>query len=145
MFKRLFITALAAATLVSIGYAQEPAGKITIPVNKTTASNGKLMYSNYCAPCHGVNGRGEGPVASELKVPPTDLSMLAKDNNGKYPAMHVIAVLRFGAETGFAHGSAQMPVWGPILGGMDHTMGSPDAQTLRITNLARYVETLQVK
>jgi hypothetical protein len=42
-----------------------------------------------------------------------------------------------------AHGSAEMPVWGPILGKMN--LSSPQDKLLRISNLSRYLETLQVK
>jgi hypothetical protein len=42
-----------------------------------------------------------------------------------------------------SHGTAEMPVWGPILGKMDQT-NSQD-RLLRISNLSRYLETLQVK
>jgi mono/diheme cytochrome c family protein len=144
MFKRLFFTALAAAFVVSMGYAQQSTTKVNIPVNKTPAYSGKQMYTSYCAPCHGVDGRGNGPVAAALKVAPSDLTLLSKDHNGKFPSTHVMAVLQFGAETP-AHGTAQMPIWGPIFGQMDHPAMNQDVQTLRISNLTRYVETLQAK
>lgn len=144
MFKRLFFTALAAAVFVGMGYAQQSTTKVTIPVKRTPAYSGKQMYTNYCAPCHGVNGQGSGPVAAALKFAPSDLTVLSKDHNGKFPSAHIISVLQFGTETP-AHGSAEMPVWGPIFGQMDHPDATQDTQTLRISNLARYVETLQAK
>ena len=144
MFKRLFFTALAAAVVVGMGYAQQSTSKVTINVKKTPAYSGKQMYTSYCAPCHGVDGRGNGPVADSLKVAPADLSVLSNDHNGKFPATHVISVLQFGSEAP-AHGSKEMPVWGPIFGQMDHPDASQDTQALRISNLTRYIETLQVK
>jgi hypothetical protein len=36
-----------------------------------------------------------------------------------------------------------MPVWGPILGKMSQT--NPQDRMLRISNLSRFLETLQVK
>jgi mono/diheme cytochrome c family protein len=99
------------------------------------------MYVNYCAPCHGVDGRGQGPVASALKTPPVDLTVLSKQP-WKIPRYAHRSVLQNGAEIP-SHGSAEMPVWGPILGKMNQT--NPQDRMLRISNLSRYLETMQVK
>ena len=98
------------------------------------------MYTSYCAPCHGVDGRGNGPAAAALKTQPTDLTGLQKNNHGKFPDAHIVAILQFGTELP-AHGSAKMPVWGPILGKMNQT-NAQDKQ-LRISNLSRYLESIQ--
>jgi len=114
------------------------------PMKHTAADSGEEMYKEYCAVCHGKEGKGDGPAASELKTPPTDLTMLAMHNDGKYPAEHVAAVLRFGTETP-AHGTADMPIWGRLLG-TTHTRGTEPAMVqLRIRNLTHYIETLQMK
>ena len=138
--KRFTLAAMAAALAAGMGYAQTNP-KVTIPVNKTPANSGKQMFVNYCAPCHGVDGKGHGPAASALKLPPADLTLLSKNNNGQFPDKHVAAVLKFGAQTP-AHGSAEMPVWGPVLGKMDRP--NPEDEQLRISNLIRYIKTLQV-
>ena len=142
MLKRLLVTAFTAMLAVGIGYADQSNAKVTIPVNKTSATSGKQMYANYCASCHGVNGKGDGPAAAALKMPPTDLTVLSKNNNGKFPDAHIVAVLQYGAEIP-SHGSAEMPVWGPILGKMDKA--NPELKQIRISNLSRYLETLQAK
>ena len=142
MLKRLLLFAMAACVVLAVGFANEPAGKVVIPVNKTSPTDGKQMYTSYCAPCHGADARGHGPAASALKQPPTDLTGLAKANHGKYPDTHVVSVMRFGADVP-AHGSAEMPVWGDIFGKMNKT--NPQEKDLRATNLSRYLETLQVK
>jgi len=51
-------------------------------------------------------------------------------------------VLQSGAEIK-AHGTPEMPVWGPILGKMNQT--NQQERMLRISNLSRYVQSLQVK
>jgi mono/diheme cytochrome c family protein len=141
--KRMFFAAMAAATLaITLGYADQTTGKVIIPVTKTNPTSGKQMYTSYCAPCHGVDGRGNGPAASALKTAPADLTGLAKANHGKFPDTHILTVLKFGSEMP-SHGSAEMPVWGPILGRMGQ-VNSQD-KDLRMTNLSRYLETLQVK
>ena len=53
-------------------------------------SSGKQLYQSYCGSCHGADAKGSGPVASALKTLPTDLTLLSKNNNGKFPEMHVI-------------------------------------------------------
>jgi mono/diheme cytochrome c family protein len=143
MSKRLFSLIFVAAICATLVSAQD--SKLTIPVKSTAADDGKQMYANYCAPCHGLDGRGQGPTAAALKTPPVDLTVLSKNNKGQFPGNHVVAVLKFGVENS-AHGSKDMPIWGPALGKMDHGSSmSPDTQSLRIANLVKYVETLQVK
>jgi hypothetical protein len=79
MLKHLLLTALAAAFAVSVGYADQSNTKVTIPVTKTSPTSGRQMFSSYCAPCHGVDGRGHGPAATALKTPPADLTGLVKE------------------------------------------------------------------
>ena len=142
MLKRLLFVAVAATIALSVSYADQSRSTVVIPVGKTSPTDGKQMYTSYCAPCHGVDGRGNGPVASSLKVQPTDLTELAKTNHGKYPDTHIVAVVRFGTEVN-AHGSAEMPVWGKVFAKISKI--NPGETDLRTTNLSRYLETLQVK
>ena len=142
MLKSLLVTAIAATLAVSLSFADQSQSKVVIPVNKTAPTDGKQMYSSYCAPCHGVDGKGRGPAAASLKAQPTDLTELQKNNHGKFPDTHVIAILQFGTDVP-AHGSSAMPVWGPILGNMNH-LNVQDKQ-LRISNLSRYLESIQAR
>ena len=142
MLKSLLVTATAAMLAVSLSFADQSQSKVVIPVNKTAPNDGKQMYANYCAPCHGVDGKGRGPAASALKAQPTDLTELQKNNNGKFPDTHVTAILQFGADVP-AHGSSSMPVWGPILGNMNRT--NVQDKQLRISNLTRYLESIQAR
>jgi len=145
MVRNLFFAALAVALLAGIGYAnQSTSKKVVIPVSRVPANSGKQMYVSYCAPCHGVDGRGQGPVAAALKKQPADLALLARNNGGKFPTTHIMSVLEFGAANP-SHGSAQMPVWGPVFGRMDSTELPQDLKALRISNLSQYVQTLQAK
>ena len=142
MLKRLLVIAAIATLAVATSYAEPSNSKVTIPVTKTAATSGKQMFGNYCAPCHGVDGRGQGPVSSALRTPPPDLTVLSRNNHGKYPDTHVVAVLQGGTLIP-SHGAAEMPVWGPILAKMDQ--GNTQERMLRISNLSRYMETMQVK
>ena len=55
-----------------------------------------------------------------------------------------MTVLEFGTANP-SHGTADMPVWGPVLSGMDKTNAEPNVKALRISNLNRYLQTLQAK
>ena len=113
-----------------------------VPAAYTTPSSGKGMYDAYCASCHGLGGKGDGPAAPALKMPTTNLTTLAAKNGGTFPAAHVAAVIQGDALTP-AHGSKDMPVWGPIF--MSIGGHSPADVQLRIRNLTSYLESLQVK
>ena len=65
-----------------------------VPITNIPSNAGKEMFASYCAVCHGKDGKGNGPAASAMKTPPTDLTTLAQKNGGKYPASHVAAVIR---------------------------------------------------
>jgi mono/diheme cytochrome c family protein len=142
VLKHLLLTAMVVTLAANLGYADQSRSKVTIQVDKVTPTNGRQMYSNYCAPCHGMDGRGHGAVAGALKTPPTDLTVLSRQNRGKYPDAHIVAVLQGGAEIQ-GHQTAEMPVWGPILGKMNKT--TPEERLLRICNLSRYLDTIQTK
>jgi mono/diheme cytochrome c family protein len=142
MLKRLLLTTLAAAVAVGIGYADQSRTKVIIPVNKTSPTSGKQMFTSYCAPCHGVDAKGNGPAAAALKTQPTDLTGLSRNNRGKFPDTHIVAVMQFGSNVQ-AHGTVEMPVWGPILGKMDMT--NAQARQLRISNLSRDLESVQTR
>ena len=142
MLQRLLLTALAATFVAGVGYAGETQSKIVIPVEKVSPTSGHAMFNSYCAPCHGVDGKGNGPAAKALKPSPTDLTELTKQNHGRFPDSHIVAVLEFGAEVP-AHGSNLMPVWGPILGKIDQA--NTQQKHLRISNLSRYLESIQAR
>jgi len=108
--------------------------------NGPVEPSGKDMFKSYCASCHGEDAKGHGPVAPALKVAPHDLTLLAKRNNGKYSADYVNNVVLHGVNTP-AHGSAEMPIWGPIFVGINDQR----LVILRVNKLSEYLETLQVK
>src|SRR4051812_28291328 len=56
MLKRVLFMVAAAGLVLASGYANQPnqtTEKIVIPANRVDPTNGKQMYSSYCAPCHG--------------------------------------------------------------------------------------------
>ena len=134
----LLILAVALFGTASLG--QKSINKASAP--QTSASSGSEMFANYCASCHGRSGKGDGPAAPALKVTPSDLTTLSKTNGGKFPWDRVSHVLSGETEVA-AHGSKDMPVWGPVLRAVSH--GDQGVVQLRIRNLTEYVESLQAK
>jgi len=72
---------------------------------------GKVEYQTNCASCHGIGAKGDGPMSSELKRRPSDLTILAKRNNGVFPLNSVYRIID-GRDEIASHGSREMPVWG---------------------------------
>jgi mono/diheme cytochrome c family protein len=72
---------------------------------------GKAEFQSSCASCHGTDGKGKGPVSEQLKIPPPDLTVLAKKNNGVFPTNAVYETID-GRKTVSAHGTREMPIWG---------------------------------
>ena len=102
---------------------------------------GKLDYESSCAACHGLNGKGDGPVSLELKTKPNDLTLLAKNNGGVFPT-DVLYQIIDGRRTVRAHGTFEMPVWG-----LEFQRSAADGLSARnrIYAIIDYLRSIQVK
>jgi mono/diheme cytochrome c family protein len=132
----------AVAVAVSVGvWSQDAAAQrpVTPPFVISSLSGGDL-FQFYCATCHGHAGKGDGPVVQSLKKQPPDLTTIAARNGGHFPSE---ALLRFVAGDDRlvdAHGSREMPVWGPIF----QSLEPHDRLTrIRIENVVAFIESLQ--
>lgn len=110
---------------------QKPAGAI---------DPGAHLFRTYCASCHGVNGRGAGPVAEQMRKAPPDLTKYSARNGGVFPGERVRQVIDGRGVT--AHGDREMPVWGDAF---QSTRGgvTPEAARARIEAIVRYLEGIQ--
>jgi Cytochrome C oxidase, cbb3-type, subunit III len=72
---------------------------------------GRAEYISSCAACHGADGKGNGPIASQLVKQPSDLTSLAKQNGGVFPVESVYQIIDGRTEVA-SHGSRGMPIWG---------------------------------
>jgi len=137
------ILSLIMATAMLASAQDQPSKEIKhVPVRPTSPASGQEMYKSYCAVCHGVDGTGNGPAASALKVPPPDLTTLAQKQGGAYPALKVSSIIR-GEEALPAHGSKDMPIWGKLFWTLSGGHASEVQQ--RVANLNKYIESLQKK
>ncbi len=91
------------------------AGCVGVTLHNTTSAQpadaSKFEYQASCAPCHGESGKGDGPLRTELKNRPADLTALAKKNNGVFPISAVYQIID-GRQVVIAHGTREMPIWG---------------------------------
>lgn len=111
------------------------------PAPYTSPTKGIEMYAVYCAPCHGVAGKGDGPAAYSLKTPPSDLTKLSARHNGKFPEAEVhTAILGDANALHGSHGSKDMPVWGRVFQATGHDDMDSD---LRLRNLVAYLKSIQ--
>jgi mono/diheme cytochrome c family protein len=101
---------------------------------------GKTEYEATCAACHGQNGKGDGPVSVELRTKPSDLTLIAERNGGVFPADVLYRIID-GRRTIRAHGTFEMPVWGPVF----LRAGSEDDVRNRILAIIAYLKSIQLK
>jgi mono/diheme cytochrome c family protein len=136
---RTFMVATLMVVSPAIGWAQADKPLPTIKreaAKPTSPSDGGQMFMSYCSPCHGKSGRGDGPAAAALKTKPADLTQLKKNHGGTY-SMKAFEERIDGTAMSTAHGTTEMPIWGPIFRDVG---GSPE---LRISNLKKYLDALQ--
>lgn len=137
MKRTMACTFVAALVLPALATAQpQPVGPDAV-----ASAIGQIIYERYCGSCHGAEGRGDGALAKDLNVPPTDLTRLAKANGGKFPLQHVIEVID-GRKIARGHGNPDMPVWGEIFPKTKGTE-SPDVRTA-VARIAHYIWSIQV-
>jgi mono/diheme cytochrome c family protein len=103
---------------------------------------GKMAYMSSCAECHGADGKGNGPLSATLKTKPSDLTVLAKDNNGSFPVQKMYEIID-ARKSVVEHGTREMPVWG------DRFLSfGPDTQHIaqnRIMAIIDYLKRIQVE
>jgi mono/diheme cytochrome c family protein len=105
------------------------------------APEGAGLFRAYCAPCHGAEGRGNGPVASSMRKQPPDLTLLSKVNGGVFPAARIRRIVE-GREVA-SHGTREMPVWGDVFQAAKE--GGTALVGARIDAILKHLESLQMK
>lgn len=124
-------------------------------------AQGKQLYMQYCASCHGPGGKGDGPKAAGLKPPPGDLTQIAKGNKGRFPFYETMLVIEGRAPTAQdqdtslpgvsdgAHGTSAMPVWGEVFSREELSKGtSLDLQlqtTGKIMMITEFLQSIQAQ
>ncbi len=142
MTRTFWISALCLVAAAVAGAAGQHSTADKPPPLLTPSLAGRDNFISYCSPCHGRDGTGTGPVAAVLKTRPADLTRLARRAGGTFPAARVTAFVTNGGTNIAAHGSSDMPVWGPTFMAFEP---SDKLVKIRIENVVRYIESLQDK
>lgn len=133
--KRISLAASAVLSVVLLGASGE---------ESPAAQQGHNLYEQYCQDCHGMKGRGDGPLAGDLKAPPADLATIAARRKGVFPDVEIREIID-GRRVMRAHGPQHMPLWGKAFGISGGPAGPVyEAQTRdKIEAVIVYLKTLQ--
>jgi len=146
MFSRMAVIKTVAGIMMGAGVVAFSAGAMADQMKL-----GQKDFTEYCAPCHGSIGEGDGPVAVELATKPANLTLIEK-RHGKFDRKWLKAYID-GRSMPRAHGTSQMPVWGRWFA-LQATAGGllqEDRITIekqvnqRIDHLLGYLKSIQVK
>jgi len=157
MVTRTFIAALGVLLLVAFmvaakspnpwpedkpGAVQDAKDAPPEELNLVESLDGPSLFQASCAACHGSEANGAGPAASALTTAPPDLTRISERNGGTFPFTRIEKFISGESLNEGAHGSREMPVWGPIFGQIawDQDLGS-----VRIYRITKYIESLQKK
>lgn len=111
--------------------ASQPADKL---------ARGRQLFYKYCASCHGMDGKGGGPVAASLKTMTPDLTTIEL-REGKFDQVRIQNIIS-GERDIAAHGTKEMPVWGFVF---RYKTGSQSIATLNVYAIADYIKAFQRK
>jgi hypothetical protein len=137
------IAGVASAILVwltpEIGFAQD----------ERVVANGRRLYQWYCEFCHGMKGKGDGPMSASLTVKPADLTQIRKKHGGKFPFWETYR--RIEGEDGSqqevrGHGSRVTPIWGAVFKRQKKQQGAHLQEEFvigRLLSLMYYLESVQ--
>lgn len=110
-----------------------------------SGSSGRTVFSNSCASCHGLTGRGDGPLAAELEVKPANLTKIAARCDGLWPMVEVMSII-----DGYHRRTLpreKMPIFGDLAEGklvpFDAGDGRKIPTPVKLIALANYLETIQ--
>ncbi len=106
---------------------------------------GAKIYARYCATCHGLEAKGNGPTAPILTLQPPDLTQLAARNEGTFPMTRVVMRID-GRDPLVSHGSP-MPIYGDFFVGQEIALkaetGQPILTSPAVVDLVTFLISLQ--
>ena len=127
------------AALLAVLSLADPAG--VGASQESLLAEGKADFDFHCVACHGPEGRGDGPMAGILIVPPSDLTLIAERHDGRYPFWRIYAIISGDVQVK-GHDTFQMPQYWDRFRGDETKSGYPPA-SIRILLLTHFLESLQ--
>lgn len=110
-------------------------------VQQRDGFDGRSIFRTYCVVCHGESAKGNGPLASSLKVPPPDLTQFSRQNTGTFPR-DLVARIVDGRQPAKGHGGGDMPVWGDAFAQAAEN-ADPESVQRKIAAVVDYLQTIQ--
>jgi mono/diheme cytochrome c family protein len=125
------------AILATVGTAEAQA---------VSVEDGRNLFIGHCVQCHGVDNKGDGPMAEMLAIDTPDLTRLSTRNGGDFPIQEVARRID-GRDSMLAHGG-DMPIFGPFLDSDQSVVlrlpsGQPMITGLPLANVVVYLESIQ--
>jgi mono/diheme cytochrome c family protein len=140
---------LTAVSLIAIAFAsacqtapQSAVDAVVVEAVYNPAERGQQLFAEYCQSCHGVEGRGNGPLADLLKIPPPDLTLIQERASDVFP-VDMLATYIDGRSGVESHGSRNMPVWGNIWTDTEGGADADQAVAEQINELIEFIRTIQ--
>ena len=130
-----------AGSILALGLWHGEARELPQPAGtKADTTEGRLLFTTYCASCHGLGGIGQGPAAAAMRRPLPDITGLALANGGVFPLERTRRIID-GREIE-SHGNRDMPVWGDAFKAVPG--GHSDATVrARINAIVEYLAAIQ--
>lgn len=107
--------------------------------------DGRALFVENCAVCHGAGGTGDAAMARTMDTPPADLTLIAARNGGTFPRARVMSIV-----DGYARSDLDgpgMPEFGALLQGdlvpFDSGDGILTPTPRKLVALVEYLETIQ--
>lgn len=140
---------VAPLALLGDGVQTRPRDRVSVAVafngeehaDDTVTVAGSSLFKTYCATCHGVDAKGDGPLADQLRVRPPDLTRFGHRNGGAFDKDKVRRIID-GREPVKGHGGPDMPVWGDVFKRAEEGYNEKKAQQ-RIESLVAYLADIQ--
>jgi mono/diheme cytochrome c family protein len=132
---------LLAALLATVGCANSkpPAAQLA-----AVEKQGRSLFVDHCALCHGDDARGEGALPG-LMTPAADLTRIAARRGGDFPSGEIARFID-GRIPVDAHRSPEMPVWGRVMSTEFADPGFREEVTRgKVSALVLYLRSIQVE
>jgi mono/diheme cytochrome c family protein len=134
---------LAGTALVALAATPMVAGAEAPGRQQRVRFDGADVFRTYCVVCHGAAGKGDGPLSTQLRKAPPDLTLFARNNKGAFPK-ELVAKIIDGREPIKGHGGGDMPVWGDAFSRSTED-SDPESVKQKIQALVGYIESIQQK
>lgn len=117
------------------------------PEEMPQASDGRALFMENCAICHGASAKGGGPMARGMDPMPPDLTLISQRNGGEFPKVEVLSTID--GYTKSTIKAPDMPEFGALLEGelvpLDTGDGVLTPTPRKLVALLEYLESIQAE